>query len=100
MLFLWNVQIKHKVQENYYIGIFPSKKKLIWDYDSIINLFFFLKIRKQAPTFDTPPKYKTKVTIVEDPSPDEMFLRQGYRWSEGKRSQYGGLNLFWIWNWN
>lgn len=51
-------------------------------------------LRKQTPTYDTPPKYKTKITITDEPSPDEMFLHQGYRWSEGKKSQYAGFELF------
>lgn len=54
------------------------------------ELLHWSTAKKQTPTYDTPPKYKTKITIVDEPSPDEMFLRQGYRWSEGKKSQYSG----------
>jgi hypothetical protein len=51
--------------------------------------------RKQAPSYDTPPKYRSKITIVdeEDGAADETaFLHKGYHWSDGKKAQYAGLH--------
>mmetsp|Transcript_3118 Transcript_3118/g.4810 ORF Transcript_3118/g.4810 Transcript_3118/m.4810 type:complete len:795 (+) Transcript_3118:89-2473(+) len=61
------------------------------------NLLTWNVQRRQPPSFvhDTPPKYKTKVTVTEDTnSPQEMFSNKNYHWSEGKRNQYAGACPF------